>query len=103
MILIQKVKQLPLKKNVRKPDRIMKLSISVDTFNSYKLDSYAAIDKAALVEESDETYMLMIIHTDFISMSQEYRHSDLKIAYILQTESSRIPCCLFFFIFIISI
>lgn len=25
----------------------MKLSISVDTFNSYKLDSYAAIDKAA--------------------------------------------------------
>ena len=47
MILIQKVKQLPLKKNVRKPDRIMKLSISVDTFNSYKLDSYAAIDKAA--------------------------------------------------------
>ena len=93
MILIQKVKQLPLKKNVRKPDRIMKLSISVDTFNSYKLDSYAAIDKAALVyaaidkaalvEESDETYLLMIIHTDFISMSQEYRHSDLKIAYIL--------------------
>lgn len=60
MILIQKVKQLPLKKNVRKPDRIMKLSISVDTFNSYKLDSYAAIDKAALVEESDETYLLMI-------------------------------------------
>ena len=32
----------------------MKLSISVDTFDSYKLDSYAAIDKAALVEESDE-------------------------------------------------
>ena len=36
------------------PTQGVKLSISVDTFNSYKLDSYAAIDKAALVEESDE-------------------------------------------------
>ncbi len=26
---------------------LLKLSISVDTFDSYKLDSYAAIDKAA--------------------------------------------------------
>ena len=31
----------------------------------------------------DEYKIIIDDYTDFISMSQEYRHSDLKIAYIL--------------------